>query len=207
MKVSEALKTRLSANSFKAGEKLTRDQITELVELAIEAPSSFNAQNWQVVAVTDPGVRKQIRAAAWDQAKVTDSAVLFAVLGNTKVTEKLHESMDLATSKGVVDGQIKEWFLTNANKFYEGKPQLSRDEAIRSASYLAMSLMLAGQEKGFGSGPMIGFDADAVGQILNVPSHWVVTVLISMGTLAPSGNWARKPRRKDVLSFDRFTAS
>ena len=204
MNVSEALKTRLSANAYDTNAEITQDQIRELVELATESPSSFNSQNWHVIAVTDPEVRKQVRAAAWDQPKVTDSAVLFAVLGNTKVTEKLPEAMDLATSAGVVDENIKEWFVTNADGFYKDKPQLARDEALRSGSYLAMSLMLAGQEKGFGSGPMIGFDPQKVAEILKVPDHWVVTVLISMGPLASEGNWQRKPRRKDILTFDSF---
>jgi nitroreductase len=204
MKVSEALKTRVSANAYDTNAEMTKQQITELVELASEAPSSFNSQNWHVIAVTDPAVRKQLRAAAWDQAKVTDSAVLFAVLGNTNVTEKLSESMDLATDKSVVDEQTKEWFMTNATNFYKEKPQVSRDEALRSASYLAMSLMLAGQEKGYGSGPMIGFDPEKVAEILKVPKNYVVTVLIAMGPLAKEGNWDRKPRRKNIISFDAF---
>ncbi|MEO0335755.1 MAG: nitroreductase family protein [Pseudomonadota bacterium] len=204
MNVSDALKTRLSANVYDTRAEVTKEQIIELVELATEAPSSFNSQNWKVIAVTDPEVRKQVRAAAWDQAKVTDSAVLFAVLGNTNVTERLGDAMDLATNEGIVDTQTKEWFETNAAGFYKDKPQLARDEALRSASYLAMSLMLAGQEKGFGSGPMIGFDPDKVSEVLKVPDNWVVTVLISMGPLASEGNWKRKPRLKDVISFDTF---
>jgi hypothetical protein len=41
-------------------------------------------------------------------------------------------------------------------------------------------------------------------EILKVPKNYVVTVLISMGPLAPEDNWDRKPRRKDILSFDTF---
>ena len=205
MNVSDALKNRLSANTFKKGVELSHDEIAQLVEWASESPTSFNSQNWHVIAVTDPTVRADVRKAAWDQAKVTDSAVLFAVLGNKNVVEKLPESMDLAIEKGVVDAGIKDWFVSNAGPFYEGKPELSRDEAIRSGSYLAMSLMLAGMEKGYGSGPMIGFDPNEVAKILNIPDNYVITVLIAMGPLETEGNWKRKPRRKDILSFNKFS--
>ena len=204
MKVSEALKGRVSANAYDREAQISKEEITELVKLACEAPTSFNTQNWHVIAITDPAVRKEIRAAAWDQAKVTDSAVLFAVLGNTNVTEKLSESMELATENDVVDTQTKQWFEENAVNFYKDKPELSRDEALRSGSYLAMSLMLAGLEKGYGSGPMIGFDTDKVAEILNIPKNYVLTVLIAMGPLAEEGNWKRKPRRTNILSFDQF---
>ena len=112
--------------------------------------------------------------------------------------------MELATKNDVVDTEIKEWFETNAVNFYKDKPELSRDEALRSGSYLAMSLMLAGLEKGYGSGPMIGFDTEEVAKILKVPDNYVITVLIAMGPLADNGNWERKPRRKDILTFDHF---
>ncbi|MEM7645434.1 MAG: nitroreductase family protein [Pseudomonadota bacterium] len=204
MNVSDALKNRLSANAFDTSAELTKEQITELVELASESPTSFNSQNWHVIAVTDPEVRKQVRAHAWDQAKVTDSAVLFAVLGNKNVSEKIPEAMTLSTEAGVVENEIKDWFVSNCEKFYEGNDELSRDEAIRSGSYLAMSLMLAGVEKGFGSGPMIGFDPQKVAEVLKIPDNYVISVLIAMGPLAPEGNWARKPRRKDILSFETF---
>lgn len=204
MNVTVALKTRLSANAFDTKAELSKEQITELIELASEAPSSFNSQNWHVIAITDKEVRKQIRAAAWDQAKVTDSAVLFAILGNTNVTEHLAESMKLSTESNIVNDDISDWFKTNATSFYDNKPELCRDEAIRSGSYLTMSLMLAGQEKGYGSGPMIGFDPEAVQKILKVPDNYVVTVLLSMGPLESEGNWKRKPRRKNIISFDTF---
>jgi len=205
MNISEALKRRVSANAFDKNAELSKEQITELIEVASEAPTSFNTQNWHVIAITDPEVRKKIRAVAWDQPKVTDSAALFAVLGNTNVCEKLNESMDMATKAGVVGDEIKDWFETNAASFYEGKPQLARDEAQRSASYLAMSLMLAGQEKGYGSGPMIGFDPAEVQKILNIPDNYVISVLISMGPLESEGNWVRKPRRKNIISFNSFS--
>lgn len=204
MTVADALKGRISANFFDPKAQIRDEEIRQMVALASEAPSSFNTQNWRVIAVTDKAVRAELRKAAWDQAKVTDSAVLFAVLGNTQVAEKITTTMGLARSKGVVDEKTAEWFQQGAKNFYEGKATISRDEAIRSASYLAMSLMLVAQEKGYGTGPMIGFDPAAVAKILKVPDHWVVTVLIACGPLAPSGNWKRKPRLDDVLAFNSF---
>ncbi len=205
MTVRDALENRLSANAFDTNAELSKEQISELIETALHAPTSFNTQNWHVIAVTDPEVRKQVRAAAWDQAKVTDSAVLFAVLGNKNVTANLSKAMTLATDANIVDANIKTWFEENAEKFYQDKPELQRDEAIRSGSYLAMSLMLAGQEKGYGSGPMIGFDPDKVAEILKVPDNYVITLLLAMGPLEKEGNWKRKPRLTDVYSFDTFS--
>ena len=47
--------------------------------------------------------------------------------------------------------------------FYAGKPQLQRDEAVRSCGMVAQTIMLAARALGYDSCPMIGFDAGCRG--------------------------------------------
>jgi nitroreductase len=54
----------------------------------MQAPSSFNLQHWRLVNVIDLELRKKIRAAAWDQAQVTDASLLFVVAADIKVWQK-----------------------------------------------------------------------------------------------------------------------
>ena len=54
MNVTEALKNRLSANVYDTNAEISKEQVTELVELATEFPSSFNSQNWRVIVIIDP---------------------------------------------------------------------------------------------------------------------------------------------------------
>lgn len=49
-----------------------------------------------------------------------------------------------------------------AQGMYKDNCQLQRDEAIRSGSLAAMTLMLVAKGQGLVSTPMIGFDAAAV---------------------------------------------
>ena len=60
--------------------------------------------------------------------------------------------------------------------YYRDKPQVQRDEAMRSCGLLAMSIMLLAQEQGWHSCPMDGFDFDAVGKLINLLEtrllHW-----------------------------------
>jgi len=89
-----------------------------------------------------------------------------------------------------------------ANGMYAGNTQLQRDEAVRSASLAAMTLMIAAQAKGLASGPMIGFDPEGVRKEFNLAADEVPVMLLPVGRAAP-GNWARKPRFPvgDVLRF------
>ena len=59
--------------------------------------------------------------------------------------------------------------------FYEDQEQKQRDEAMRSIGIGAQTLMLGAKAMGYDSCPMIGFDADAVANFINLPEDmWSV---------------------------------
>ena len=73
-------------------------------------------------------------------------------------------------------------------------PQFARDEAVRSATFGAATLIFAAEASGFVSCPMGGFDPEAVTQTFGLRSNEVPVVLVAVGHAA-SGNWPQKPRR------------
>lgn len=59
--VSELIESRISANAFDTSRRLSDEQIEELVRLATLAPSSFNAQNWKVIAVRTAEAKQRLK--------------------------------------------------------------------------------------------------------------------------------------------------
>jgi nitroreductase len=81
--------------------------------------------------------------------------------------------------------------------FYKDNVVAQRDEAIRSVGMAAQSLMLAAQGMGFDTGPMIGFDANAVAKIINLPENFIIGIAIVIGKKA-----AESRPRVGKLSLD-----
>ena len=71
--------------------------------------------------------------------------------------------------------------LPEIKSFYEGKEQLQRDEAIRSAGIIAQTIMLAAKGLGYDSCPMIGFDAAQVASLINLPKDHIIDMMITVG--------------------------
>ncbi len=201
----DSIKHRVSANAFDATRTLTRAEIEDLVAYALEAPSSFNLQHTRFIAVVDAAQKEKLKALSWNQAKVTDAAVTFIILGDTLAHEKLPELMGRAVQTGQIDQGVADWFVNNAAGFYGNyeNERLVRDEVIRSASFAAMNLMLAADAKGLASGPMIGFDSAGVQKAFNIPERYVPVLTLAVG-YAKDGNWPRKPRLSvaETLAFD-----
>lgn len=108
-----------------------------------------------------------------------------------------------AREAGLLDAAGAAGFAASGQGSYAGKPEFARDEAIRSASMAAMALMLAATERGLASGPMIGFDPQALRREFNIDARYLPVMLIAVGRPAP-GNWPRKPRLRvhEVLVDD-----
>ena len=201
----DSIKHRVSANAFDAAKPLSKAEIEDLVSYALEAPSSFNLQHTRFIAVVDAAQKEKLKALSWNQAKVSDAAVTFIILGDTLAHEKLPDLMGRAMKAGLIDQGVADWFVNGAAGFYSqyGNAQLVRDEVIRSASFAAMNLMLAADAKGLASGPMIGFDTAGVQKAFNIPERYVPVMTLAVG-YAKEGNWPRKPRLTvaETLAYD-----
>ena len=75
MEFFDAVYQRRAIKHFDPEHRLTDEEIDKLMQAAIQSPTSFNIQHWRFVLVTDPELRRQIRAAGNDQPGVVDQDV------------------------------------------------------------------------------------------------------------------------------------
>jgi nitroreductase len=198
--VSALIESRVSTNHYDTARPMSDERIRELVELATHAPSAFNLQNWKFVAVRSAEGKQRLRALAFDQAKVSEAAVTIIVCGRLRGHTRLAEALKPAVDAGIMPATTADAWVRMAGDMYGENPQFQRDEAIRSASLAAMTLMLAAEGMGLSSGPMIGFDPDGVSKAFGLDADDVPAMLVTLGNAAPA-NWPQKPRlfTSDIL--------
>jgi nitroreductase len=182
MTAIETIYARRSVKHYDPDHRLTEEETGKLFAVAMQAPTAFNIQNWRFVAVTDPETRKQIRAAAWDQAQVTDSSLLIVMCADRDAWKK-----DPARYWRDAPEAVRDFLVPAIGGYYEGREQVQQDECMRSCGLAGMAIMLAAKEMGYDSCPMDGFDFDAVGEIIGLPEDHVISFMIAVGkgTVAP----------------------
>ncbi len=176
MNTFDAIQSRRAIKHYDSTHRLTDAEIRQLLEAAMQAPTAFNIQNWRFVAVTDPEVRKQIRAAAWDQAQVTDASLLIVMCADQDAWKK-----DAARYWKNAPQPVQDFLVPAIGQYYQGREQVQRDECMRSAGLAGMTIMLAAKAMGYDSCPMDGFDFDAVGKIIKLPEDHVISFMIAVG--------------------------
>jgi nitroreductase len=176
MNTLEAIQSRRAIKHYDADHRMSDAEIRRLLETAMLAPTAFNIQHWRFVTVLDPEVRKQIRAAAWDQAQVTDASLLIVMCADKDAWKK-----DAARYWKNAPQPVQDFLVPAIGPYYEGREQVQRDECMRSCGLAGMTIMLAAKAMGYDSCPMDGFDFDAVGKIINLPEDHVISFMIAVG--------------------------
>jgi nitroreductase len=200
MDTFNAINQRRSVKAYDPNHRLTPAEETQLLEAAIQSPTSFNMQNWRFVVVRDPALRKQIRDAAVDQAQVTDASLLIVLTADLKAWKKSPERYWQNAAP-----EIQKLVVGWMGPFYEGQEQLQRDEAMRSSGIVGQTIMLAAKAMGYDSCPMIGFDQVKVAEIINLPSDHVIGFMIAVGkAVKPAMPKGGQLALSEVVVQDRF---
>ena len=200
MKTSEAIRTRRAVKHYDPDFTIPAKHEEELNDLIRQSPTSFNLQNWRFVTVKDKAMRTQIREHAWNQAQITDASLLYVITADLMAWDK-----DPARYMINYPKELSDTYVPMIKGFYCDADWQQRDEAMRSAGIAAQTLMLSATAMGYDSCPMIGFDSNAVGQLINLPKDHVVCMIVVIGKgiqpPRPKGSYIAN---EEVFITDRF---
>lgn len=196
-----AIQERRSVKHYDASYEMPEDDVQRLLDLALLSPTSFNIQNWRFVLVRDVELRKQLRAAAWDQAQVTEAQLLFVLCGDTKSWQKQPERYWRNAPP-----EAQQTIVPMIGQFYENAgEQVQRDEVMRSCGIAAQTLMLAAKSMGYDSCPMIGFDAEQVAKLIQLPADHAIGLMLAIGKAAkPARPRGGQLPKDEVVITDHF---
>ncbi len=198
MELSEIIKTRRSVKSYDPEKTISDAELKNLFEEVTLSPSSFNLQHWVFIAVRDLERKKKLREAAWGQEQVENCSIAILVCGH------LNAGKDAPKIYAEAPQEIQEKVLPMIHNFYDGNRQLQRDEAIRSSSLAAMTLMYAATGRGWATCPIIGFNPVAVSELLELTPDYFPVMMITLGY---QKNEPRpRPYRRPVSEVVRFNS-
>ncbi|MDH5297896.1 MAG: nitroreductase family protein [Desulfobulbaceae bacterium] len=200
MDTLQAIESRRAVKHYDPDHRLTAAEVERLLSLAMLAPTAFNIQNWRLVVVRDPQLRRQIREVAWNQAQVTDASLFIILCADLKAWER-----EPARYWQKALPEVQDFIVPAIDRYYRGKEQVQRDEAMRSCGIAAQTLMLAAKAMGYDSCPMDGFDFEAVGKLINLPPDHVIAMFVAIGR-GTKPAWPRGGQLplNEVVMHDRF---
>jgi nitroreductase len=191
---------RHSVRRYEPGLTIEDDALRAIFELVVLSPSSFNLQHWQFVVVREQARKVALRALAFGQAQVEQCAAAIVVCG------RLDAHLDAARIYAAETPEVQGKYVPMIAGAYNDRVALQREEAIRSGALAGMSLMYAAKACGWDTGPMIGFDANAVARMLALPETVIPVMLVVLGKAADGLQPVRGYRRplSEVVVLETF---
>lgn len=173
---SQALEWRYATKKFDPEYRISAEQWRALESSLQLAPSAYGLQPWHFVVVQDLEIRKQLRAASYNQPQITDSSalVVFAVkkeMGAAEVERFIQLIASVRDESPESLSAYKKMMLGFlASKSHEAIEQWSSRQV-----YIALGFfLLAAAQMGLDACPMEGLDSARYDQILGLTDYHVL---------------------------------
>lgn len=205
--ILKALQWRYAVKVFDPTKKISKEELETILESGRLAPSSIGIEPWKFIVVENTELRAKIRAASYDQSKVTDAAYLIIIARRTDARENIANELVERTAQ---THKVEHSELTGLRQMVEGSVARQTEEAldswVKSQIYIPFGMMIeTAALLGVDACPMEGFNPQEVDKILGLTEkHLAATSILTLGHRGDDP-YAKKPkvRRKfeDVVEF------
>jgi nitroreductase len=176
--LSQAIKDRRATPSFD-GTPIPAEDLKQILDAGLCAPSGFNIQPWRFVVVQSSEQKKKLRAASYNQGKVEEASAVIVACGDADGWRKdLELMLELGRKGGMPENyaaQAQNSVPNYMSSFSSGQMQGWLNKQVMLAF---THMMLMAEVMGYDTAPMEGFEQDKVHEVLRLPlSYWVVALL------------------------------
>ncbi|MCY8515139.1 nitroreductase family protein [Bacillus atrophaeus] len=176
----DILQQRASVKEYDKNATISKEEMTELLELTTKAPSAWNLQHWHFTVFHSDEAKAALLPVAYNQKQIIESSAVVAVLGDLKANENGEDVYGELAKQGLITDDIKQTLLGQINGAYQNE-QFARDSAFLNASLAAMQLMIAAKAKGYDTCAIGGFNKEQFQEQFDISDRFVPVMLISIG--------------------------
>lgn len=199
----ERLNWRYATKKMDPDRTVPEEKIAAILEAVRLAPTSSGLQPFEVFVVTNPEVRAKLRAAAYDQAQVTDGSHLLVFAAWDNYTEARIDAVvaDIVAQRGAAAEAAVKGYYDQLKGMYLPRPAEENYQHAARQAYIAFGLAVtAAAFEEVDATPMEGFDPAQVDAILGLTEKGLRSVtLLPLGYRAEEGDWLlgqKKVRRE-----------
>ncbi|MFJ2664379.1 nitroreductase family protein [Nocardia fluminea] len=204
LSVADAIRTRRTVRHYLPN-PVSGTDLEALLDLAIEAPTSWNLQDRAIVAITSEAGRAGLARATGGQPQPQEAPLMLVFVAEPESWREDHSDVyDQARGNGAWSEEFIEMFASASHQFQDdlARRGLLREYAVKDAMIAATYVMLAATELGLATSPMNGWDEAKVKQTIGIGDRddLAIALLMAVGHPAERRNHpGRRARARNVF--------
>ncbi len=176
--LTDVIRDRRATPSFD-GTPVPGNDLRQILDAGLHAPSGYNMQPWRFVVVQSPELKRKLRAASYNQPKVEEASVMIVACGDMDGWRKdLDMMLEMGLAGGMPESYAAQARSSVSNYMSSFTPDQMKLWLNKQVMLAFTSMMLMAESLGYDTAPMEGFEQDKVHEALRLPlSYWVVALL------------------------------
>jgi nitroreductase len=188
----QKLQWRYATKKIEPSKPVPQEKVDRILEAVRLTASSSGLQPYEVLVVTNPGLREQIKPHAWNQSQVTDCShlLVFAAWDNY-TAERINHMFDLVNEERGIRNEGWEAYRQQLLASYPQRDAETNYQHAARQAYIGLgTALIAAAEEHVDSTPMEGFDPAKVDDILKLRERGLRSVvMLPLGYRADEGDW------------------
>lgn len=200
----EIVTGRRSIRKYDSTVKISKEEMTDILEQATRAPSSMNLQPWRFVVIESAeGKAALAPLAKFNQLQVETSAAMIAIFGDLQSNKYAEKIYGAAVKRGLMAEEVKDRQINMiSNVFNNLTVEANREMVILDAGFVSMQIMLAARAHGYETNPIGGFDKQNITETLGLDKErYFPIMLLSVGKAAEEGYTTVRLPVEDVATW------
>ena len=211
MELIKLLNWRYATKKMNPAKVVPQEKVDRILEAVRLAPTSSGLQPFEVIVITNSGIREKIKPIAYEQGQVTDcSHLLVFAAWDDYTPERINMMFDLANEeRGIKSESFENYRNMLLNKYPPRGAEENFHHAAKQA-YIGLGVaLIAAAVENVDSTPIEGFDPNALDELLNFRSRGLRSVLmLPLGYREEDKDWlvnlkkVRRPRNKFISEIN-----
>ncbi|WP_290788247.1 nitroreductase family protein [Exiguobacterium sp. UBA7533] len=186
----EIVKGRRSIRNYDTNVKISKEEMTQILEEATLAPSSVNMQPWRFLVIdSEEGKATLAPLAKFNQVQVETSSAVIAVFGDMNAVDQLENIYDTAVAKGLMPQEVRDRQVPAIQGMYSSiSANDLKDSILIDSGLVSMQLMLVARAHGYDTNPIGGYEKDQIAEAFGLEKErYVPVMLLSIGKAVDAG--------------------
>lgn len=184
------MKGRRSIRNYDSTVKISREEMEQIINDTVKAPSSVNMRPWRFAVVeSDEGKEAIAPLVRFNKLQNETSAAMIVIFGDLNSFEHAEKIYGTAVEQNLMPQEVKERQLEVLSPLFEQMSTEDKKEmAIIDGALAGMNLMLVARAYGYDTNPIGGFEREKIAEALEMDKErYYPVMIVSIGKANEEG--------------------